>query len=71
MSHAEVKAAFKAECPVMFNGIRYRRVSALIYRKNPAGAGMIIQAELLDQNYRAVLIVSPERIEPIKEDKPA
>lgn len=70
MTHDEVKAAFKAECPVMFNGIRYRRVSALIYRKNPTGAGLTIQAELLDQNYHAVLIVSPERIERAKEEKP-
>ena len=68
MTHEEVKAAFKAECPVMFNGVRYRRISALIYRKNPTGAGMIIQAELLDQNYKAVVIVSPERIESTKEE---
>lgn len=70
MTHEEVKAAFKAESPVMFNGVRYRRVSALIYRKNPTGAGMIMQAELLDQNYRSVLIVSPERIERAKEENP-
>lgn len=67
MTHDEVKAAFKAECPVVFNGIRYKRISALIYRKNPIGTGMVIQAELLDQNYNAVLIVSPERIEIAKE----
>lgn len=68
MTHEEVKTAFKSECPVMFNGVRYRRISALIYRKNPTGAGMIIQAELLDQNYKAVVIVSPERIESTKEE---
>ncbi len=68
MTHEEVKAAFKSECHVMFNGVRYRRISALIYRKNPTGAGMIIQAELLDQNYKAVVIVSPERIESTKEE---
>ena len=67
MSHDERKAAFNAESPVVFNGIRYKRISALIYRKNPIGAGMVIQAELLDQNYNAVLIVSPERIEVAKE----
>lgn len=52
MTHAEIKAAFMDECPVMFNGVRYRRVSALIYRKNPTGTGLVMQAELLDQNYR-------------------
>ena len=40
MTHAEIKAAFMDECPVMFNGVRYRRVSALIYERrrnsNPA-----------------------------------
>lgn len=31
MTHAEIKAAFMDERPVTFNGVRYRRVSALIY----------------------------------------
>lgn len=44
MTHAEIKAAFMDECPVMFNGVRYRRVSALIYRKNPTGTGLVMQA---------------------------
>lgn len=56
MTHAEIKAAFMDEYPVMFNGVRYRRVSALIYRKNPMGTGLVMQAELLDQNYRAVVM---------------
>ena len=41
MTHAEIKAAFMDECPVMFNGVRYRRISALIYRKNPTGTGLV------------------------------
>lgn len=63
MTCDEVKAAFMEECPVIYGGITYQRVSALIYRKNPAGRGLRVQAELMDGNNRSVVIVSPERIE--------
>lgn len=68
MTNEEVKAAFKSGCPVTLNGIQYQRVSALIYRKNRTGAGMIVQAELLDKNCKGVVIASPKQIEPVKDE---
>lgn len=63
MTSDELKAAFMEECPVIHNGITYQRISAIIYRKNPTGAGLIVRAELLDRNGNSVSIAAPERIE--------
>ena len=62
MTHAEAKAAFMEECPVVYDGVTYQRISALIYRKNHTGRGLRVQAELKDRNNHSVVIVSPERI---------
>lgn len=63
MTHDEAKAAFMEECPVVYGGVTYQRISALIYRKNHTGRGLRIQAELKDNSNHSVVIVSPERIE--------
>lgn len=68
MTHEEVKAAFMEECPVVYSGITYQRISALIYRKNHTGRGLRVQPELKDRNNHSVVIASPERIELAKED---
>lgn len=70
MTRDEVKAAFMDECPVAYGGVTYQRVSALIYRKNHTGRGLRVQAELKDRNNHSVVIVSPERIERVKEEAP-
>ena len=51
------------ERPVRYNGITYRRVTAVIYRKTPDKTGLLVQGELLDKNGRAVMITAAERIE--------
>jgi len=66
----EAKGAFMQECPVMMNGIRYKRVSALIYRKKSDGSGLYVQVELQDRTSRSVVIATPERISFCREDKP-
>lgn len=63
MTREEMKAAFMEGCPVMHNGSTYQCVSAIIYRKNPAGNGLIVQGELLDKNGNSVTIAAPDRIE--------
>ena len=52
MTHDEAKAAFMEECPVVYGGVTYQRISALIYRKNHTGRGLRVQAELKDNNNR-------------------
>lgn len=63
MTTADLKRAFIDECPVRYNGIIYQRVTAVIYRKTPDKAGLLVQGELLDKNGRAVMIAAAERIE--------
>ena len=43
MTHEEVKTAFMEECPVVYCGITYQRISALIYRKNHTGRGLRVR----------------------------
>jgi hypothetical protein len=70
MTNEEVKAAFIDECPVVYDGIQYQRISGLIYRKRSAFRGVYMRAELLDRNNNAVVVVAPDRIEFVKEEAP-
>lgn len=63
MTVKELKQAFIDECPVIFDGITYQRITAVIYRKSPDGKGLRVQGELLDRNGRAVAIAAVNRIE--------
>lgn len=61
MTNTELKEAMMAEEPVVCNGIEYKCISAIIYRKN--GNGITVQAELLDKTMHSVSIASPHWIE--------
>ncbi len=63
MTREELKAAFMEEAPVLSGGIEYQKITALIYRKERGGRGLIVQAELLDRGGHSVTIAAPERIE--------
>lgn len=63
MTREELKAAFMEEAPVLSGGIEYQKITALIYRKERGGRGLIVQAELLDRGGHSVTIAVPERIE--------
>ena len=54
MTGVELKAALLEECPVIYAGITYQKVTALIYRKD--STRIQISAELLDRTGRAVVI---------------
>jgi hypothetical protein len=60
MNHAELKEALMTEEPVIYCGIEFKRVSAIIYRND--GKKTFIQAELLDKNLNSVSIAMPGRI---------
>lgn len=62
MNVDELKTAFATEKPVVWQGSKYKCVSAIIWRKDKEGR-RILRAELLDMNARAVVIVDPDRIE--------
>ena len=63
MTREELKAAFMEEAPVRSGGIEYQKITALIYRKESGGRGLIVQAELLDRGGHSVTIAAPDRIE--------
>ena len=63
MTGVELKAALLEECPVIYAGITYQKVTALIYRKAGQGKSVRVSAELLDRNGRAVVIAPAGKIE--------
>lgn len=63
MTGDELKAALLEECPVRYAGITYKKVTALIYRKDGKGTRIQISAELLDRNGCAVVIAPAGKIE--------
>lgn len=69
MTGAELKAALLEECPVSYAGIAYKKVTALIYRKDGKGTHIQISAELLDRNGRAVVIAPAGKIEKERKEK--
>lgn len=67
MDHEQLKAAFHSGVPVEVRGIRYKRISALIYRR--INGELHVQAELMDKNERSVVIVLPKWINEINEEQ--
>lgn len=63
MTNSEAKAALLEECPAVYAGITYQKITALIYRKAGQGKSVRVSAELLDRNGRAVTIAPVEKIE--------
>lgn len=67
MSPQDLKIALMREIPVIYDGIKYQKVSGIIYRKGERG--IMLQAELWDKH--SVTIASPLKTklaEPIKVD---
>ncbi|MEE0100608.1 MAG: hypothetical protein U0I48_02550 [Acutalibacteraceae bacterium] len=64
MTPAELKQAMIDEIPVTHNGIDYKRVTGIIYRKR--GNAAIIQAELLDKNGRSFTYAAPKKVSRLK-----
>lgn len=54
MTNAEAKEALFHRTPVMYNGIKYPYISAIIYRNN--NNTLLISAELVDKSKRSVTI---------------
>lgn len=54
MTNSEAKEALFHRTPVMYNGIKYTYISAIIYRN--ANNTLLISAELVDKSKRSVTI---------------
>lgn len=68
MTIEELKTAFAIEKPVVFNGMTFKYVSAIIWRKNKEGK-RIFQAELQDEKANCVVIADPDRVEYFNRDE--
>ena len=55
MTNDEAKEAFQNRTPVYYNGVRYVKINAIIYRYDPFG-NLLVSAELLDRNENSVVI---------------
>ena len=70
MSSEEIKQAMIDFAPVMYEGIKYKRISAYIYRVIRSNHGdtykTTFQVELLDYNENCVVIADPKKVELIK-----
>lgn len=67
MTPQELKTALMTKVPVIYDGIKYKNVSGIIYRKGERV--ILLQAELWDNH--SVTIANPlnvELVEPIEED---
>ena len=65
MTNDEAKTAAWDECPVRYRGMFYKRITALIYRKNPDG-GWFMSVELEDGcSVRSVTIADVRDVERI------
>lgn len=61
MTIEESKTAYFSEEPVIYDGIEYERISALIYKK-PKGEKSYLALELYDKCKHCVVIALPEKV---------
>ena len=64
MTNEEAKEAFFSGVPVKSKGIRYKYISAIIYRKDKDG-NVLVSAEMIDQNGNSATIARTKDIEVI------
>lgn len=62
MIHEQIKQVLFDESPVIYNGITYPCVTAIIYRKDRGGSDVRVQLELSDQCGNSVTIAAAEKV---------
>ena len=67
MTSEEIKQAMRNETPVMYNGVKYEKISAYIYRaikdKHTGLIKFILQVELVDVCGISVIIADARKVE--------
>lgn len=61
MANINLNTAFKNMLPVEYHGVKYRHITAVIYRAVSKGQH-IVQVELLDKCGHSVVIASPQEV---------
>lgn len=65
MTVDELKEAWRADVPVVHRDIVYRRISALIYRRDD-NKREFLQVELVGKNSNSVVIAAPREVHPLQ-----
>jgi hypothetical protein len=66
LSNEEAKQAFFEQCPVICKGIKYAKITAIIYRLDKYKK-LVVSAELLDAGGGSVTIARLQDIERVSE----
>lgn len=67
MTNEQIKDAMLSEEPVEFNGIEYRCIQGIIYRRHPRKKDAIkIQVELMDKHKNCIVIADPRKVKSLK-----
>ena len=65
MTVDELKEAWRTRAPVKHRDIEYRRITALIYRRDDKNEPFL-QVELLGKNNNSVVIAAPREVFPLQ-----
>lgn len=65
MTVDELKEAWRTRAPVKHRDIVYRRISALIYRRDD-NKREFLQVELVGKNSNSVVIAAPREVHPLQ-----
>lgn len=60
MTYEEAKKAFDRQEPVLFKGVEYRHINAIIFRRR--GSDRIVQLELQDIETKSVTVADMEKV---------
>ena len=60
MTYEEAKRAFDCQEPVLYKGVEYRHINAIIFRRRRSDR--IVQLELQDIDARSVTVADMERV---------
>ncbi|MFR9296298.1 MAG: hypothetical protein ACLVLI_01115 [Aedoeadaptatus pacaensis] len=60
MTYEEAKKAFDCQEPVLYKGVEYRQINAIIFRRRRSDR--IVQLELQDIDTRSVTVADMEKV---------
>lgn len=66
MTGEEAKAALKSKCPVMYNGIEYQYIDAIIYRVDQYRR-IVAYVEMFDKCGHSLMVAPMKDVENVQE----
>lgn len=69
MTSEEAKQCLYSRVEVVCKGIRYKCITAIVYRLDESGKHILVSAELLDKNKNSVTIAQLKDVEEHKDNE--